>query len=120
MYTDINAERAIVTTPQMEIGQKIATNCVRLAHTVLSYAAPYAQQTQPTMTTRVQDAFFALKPSVFQKMVNTENFFEYYFAQIEQGTTSLDVVVMEYKLRYLSQGKSFEPRILTVPGGGDI
>lgn len=109
MYTDINAERAIVTTPQMQVGQKTASNCVRLAGTVLSHVRPYAQQDQPKTTTRLQDAFFALKPSVFQKMANMADFWEYYISQIELGNMALDAAVIEYNQRYLSQGRAFKP-----------
>ena len=96
MYTDINAERATVTTPQMQVGKKISTNCVRLAGTVLSHVKPYVQQVQPKSTTRVQDAFFALKPAVFQKMTNTGDFWEYYISRIEQGNMALEAAVTEY------------------------
>lgn len=57
MYTDINAERVLVTTPQIQVSEKTATNCLRLAGAVLSHVQPYAQQSQPKKTTRIQDAF---------------------------------------------------------------
>jgi len=109
MYTDINAESAIVTTPQIQVGKKIATNCVRLAGAVLSYVRPYAQQAQPKATTRVQDAFFALKPAVFQKMANTDDFWEYYISRMEQGNVALEAAVIEYNQHYSSPGKTFQP-----------
>jgi AbiV family abortive infection protein len=109
MYTDINAEEAMVTTPQMQVGQKIAANCVRLAGTVLSHVRPYAQQAQPKATTRVQDAFFALKPAVFQRMANTADFWEYYISRMEQGNMALEAAVTEYNQLYFSQGKVFNP-----------
>jgi AbiV family abortive infection protein len=109
MYTDINAERAMVTTPQMQVGEKTATHCLRLAGAVLSHARPYAQQSQPKKTTRVQDAFFALRPSVFQKMANTGDFWEYYISRMEQGNTTLEAAVTEYNQNYFSQGKTWNP-----------
>jgi len=107
MYTDINAEKAIVTTPEMQVHQRTAAECVRLAGAVLAYARPYTQQSQPKTTTRVQDAFFALKPAVFQKMANTADFWKYYIAQMEQGNTALEAAATEYNRLYLSQGKTF-------------
>lgn len=108
MYTDINAERSIVTTPEMQVRQRTATDCVRLAGTVLAHARPYAQQSQPKTTTRVQDAFFALRPAVFQKMANTADFWEFYIAQMEQGNMALEAAVTDYNRLYLSQGKVFK------------
>lgn len=109
MYTDINAERAMVTTPQMQVDQKTAADCVRLAGTVLSHVRPYAQQTQPKATTRAQDAFFALKPAVFQKMTNTADFWKYYISRMEQGNMALEAAVTEYNQRYFFQGRTFSP-----------
>ena len=77
MYTDIHAEQVIVTTPQMQIRKEAAMHCVRLAGTILAYARPYAQQTQPKSTSRVQDAFFALRPAAFQMMAKTADFWWY-------------------------------------------
>jgi AbiV family abortive infection protein len=109
MYTDIHAEKVIVTTPQKQVRGKTATDCVRLAGTVLSYARPYAQQAQPKQTTRVQDAFFALRPAVFQKMANTADFWHFYIGQMERGNMALEAAVTEYNTLYLSQGKLFRP-----------
>lgn len=109
MYTDIHAEKAIVTTPQMQVGERTATHCLRLAGTVLSHVRPYAQQSQPKRTTRVQDAFFALRPSVFQKMANTSDFWEYYISRMEQGNATLEAAVTEYNQNYFSKGKIWKP-----------
>jgi AbiV family abortive infection protein len=108
MYTDINAEKVIVTTPQMQVRERTATDCVRLAGTVLSHVRPYAQQSQPKSTTRVQDAFFALKPTIFQRMANTADFWEYYISQMEQGKMALECAVVEYNQRFFSKGAMFK------------
>ena len=109
MYTDIHVERMIVTTPQMQVRKKTALDCVRLAGTVLAHVRPYAHQAQPKTTTRVQDAFFALRPSVFQKMAKTADFWEYYISKMEQENTALESAVTEYNLHYISKGKLFNP-----------
>jgi AbiV family abortive infection protein len=108
MYTDINAELVIVTTPQMQVRQKTASDCVRLAGTVLSHVRPYTQQTQPKSTTRLQDAFFALKPSIFQKMANTDDFWYFYIAQMEGGNLAIEFAVTEYNDLYFSKRLLFK------------
>lgn len=108
MYTDIHTEKVIVTTPAMQVGQRTAADSVRLAGTVLSYAVPYAQQLQTKFMSRAQDAFFALKPTLFQKMANTVDFWEYYLHQMEQGNMTLDVAVTDYNRLYLSKGQLFK------------
>jgi AbiV family abortive infection protein len=108
MYTDINAERAMVTTPQMQISPESAASCVRLARNVLSHVMPYAQQPQPAEATTVQDAFFVLKPATFRKIFNEADFWEYYLLQREQENTTFEDAVTEYKRCYLDQGKVFD------------
>ena len=107
MYTDVNAEKVAVTTPQMQVSPRVAANCVRLAGAVLSHVRPYAQQSQTKATTRVQDAFFALRPTVFKKMANTADFWEYYISRMERGDTALDAAALEYNERFLSRGLEF-------------
>jgi AbiV family abortive infection protein len=104
MYTDINAEKLVVTTPQIQIREKVASDCVRLAGAVLVSARAYAHQSKPKIATRKQDAFFALRPSTFQKIFSMSDFWEYYVVQIEKGNMALEVVVTEYNQHYLSKG----------------
>ena len=108
MYTDIHAEKVTVVTPEMQVCEGPAGNCVRLAGTVLAYVAPYARRSQPESTSRVQDAFFALKPAVFQTMAKTGDFWEYYIYQMEGGNMALESAVTEYNRLYLSQGRQFK------------
>jgi AbiV family abortive infection protein len=107
MYTDINAERLIVTTPQIQVHKASAANCVRLASAVLSHVQAYLKQGKPKVTTRVQDAFFALRPSVFQKLANSADFWEYYIGRMERGETALETAVISYNDEYFSKGKLF-------------
>lgn len=109
MYTDIHAEKVIVTTPQKQIRKEAATDCVRLAGRVLAYVRPYAEQAQLKTTTRLQDSFFALRPTVFQKMANTADFWWYYIAQMEQGKAALESAAVDYNNNYLCKGKLFRP-----------
>lgn len=113
MYTDINAERAIVTTPQMRVRRQTAEHCVRLAGTVLAHAGPYAKQAHPKAMTPVQDAFFALRPTVFQRMANTEDFWRYYISRVESGDMALETAVTEYNKLYFSQGQLFKSNVDT-------
>jgi hypothetical protein len=119
MYTDINPELVIVTTPQTQVRQKTASDCVRLAGTVLSHVRPYVQQTQPKSTARMQDAFFALRPSIFQKMTNTADFWYFYIAQMKGGNLALESAVTEYYDRYFSKRALFVVKS-SVEGSGAV
>jgi AbiV family abortive infection protein len=108
MYTDINAELVIVTTPQMQVRKETASECIQIAGSVLSNVRPYVQQVRPTSTTRVQDAFFSLKPSIFQKMVSKSDFWDFYLAQMESGNLTLESAVTGYNDIYFSKGTLFQ------------
>lgn len=108
MYTDIHAERAVVTTPRAQVSIRTAENCVRLAGRVLTHVRRHVELRQPKVTTRLQDEFFALRPAVFQRMANTADFWEYYISQMEQGNMALESAVTAYHKLYLSQGRLFK------------
>ena len=109
MYTDIHAEKLIVTTPQKQISKKAASDCVRLAVRVLAYARPYAEQVEVKVASRVQNSFFALNPNVFQRMANIADFWWFYIEQMKQGNMALDSAVVEYNASYFNNGKLFRP-----------
>jgi AbiV family abortive infection protein len=109
MYTDIHAERVIVTTPQKQIRKEAASDCVRLALRVLAYARPYAEQVEVKTTNRIQDSFFALRPKTFLKMANTADFWWFYIEQMEKGNTGLEQAVVDYNANYFTKSKLFRP-----------
>jgi AbiV family abortive infection protein len=108
MYTDINADRAAVITPEMQVRQKAAIDCTRLARAVLKHARPYAEQAQPKIATREQDALFAMKPSQYQKIVKSVDFWWYHISRIEQGQQAFDANVVEYNRKYFARSVLFK------------
>lgn len=108
MYTDIQQEGPKVTTPEAVVSGAVSESCVRLAERVFSYVKPHVTESQPKTTTRVQDAFFAMKPGIFQKMANTEDFWEYYISRMESGDKALENAVTEYNKQYFSKSAKFK------------
>ena len=108
MYTDINPESKEVVTPSNVVRPVAAKNCIALAHAVLNHAKPYLLSSAPKITTRTQDAFFALSQSTFLKMANTADFWEFYIARAEAGDSALDTAVTEYHDRLFTKGILFK------------
>jgi AbiV family abortive infection protein len=108
MYTDIDVEGPSVITPSTSIRQRAAEDCVRLAQDVLAYARPYVTQAHPKVTTRVQDAYFAMRPAVFQKMLKMRDFWEYYISCSQAGDRAWETAVIQYHNNYLSKGLPFK------------
>jgi AbiV family abortive infection protein len=108
MYTDINAERIAVISPNMQVCQRAASDCIQLARVVISHARPYALQDQPKTATKAHDALFSMKPSLYNKIMNSEDFWWYYISKVEQGQSAFDANVVEYSRTFLANGKNFK------------
>ncbi|MDB5799843.1 MAG: AbiV family abortive infection protein [Rhodocyclales bacterium] len=116
MYADFQNEESTVATPESVVRLEAGRDCVRLAHDVLEHAQRHFSQSTPKVTTRVQDAFFALKPSVFQKMTKTEDFWWYYISRMEAGDQALETAVTDYQKHYVSKDTKFK---ITGESNGD-
>jgi AbiV family abortive infection protein len=115
MYTDIDAEHRAVTTPNMQVREQAARDCVRLAKKVMSHARPHAQQSQPKLATKAFDALFAMKPSLYDKIVNSADFWWFHISRIEQGQSAFDANVVEYNKSFMLNGKTFKTTTSAVP-----
>jgi AbiV family abortive infection protein len=118
MYTDINAERSAVTTPDMQVREQAASDCVRLARKVMGYARPHAQQNQPKPATKAHDALFAMKPSLYNKIVNSADFWWFHISRMEQGQSAFDANVVEYNKSFMANGKAFKTPTSAAPKNG--
>jgi AbiV family abortive infection protein len=108
MYTDIDAEGPSVITPSTSVRKVAAEDSVRLARDVLAHARPYVTQAHPKVTTRAQDALFALRSAVWLKMVNTKDFWEYWLSRNQAEVTTIDTVAIQYHKDYFSKGLQFK------------
>jgi AbiV family abortive infection protein len=108
MYTDILPDGSQIVTPRQAVQASVAKNCVALTRAVLGHAKPYVLTRSPTVTTRVQDAFFALNQKVFLKMTNTADFWEFYVTRAEAGDKALEGAVTEYHDRFFVKGTLFK------------
>jgi AbiV family abortive infection protein len=107
MYTDIHFDGTRITTPESEVRPEAANNCIRIAEAVLSYTIPYITA-KPKITTHTQDEFFAMKPSIFAKMANTEDFWWYYISRMASGDKAIENAVTEYNKKYFSKNIKFK------------
>jgi AbiV family abortive infection protein len=111
MYTDIHSDGPGVVTPESAVRPSAAANCVQLGYAVLSHAKPYIGQSERQPRTPDQDALFALKPAVFRKMTNTEDFWQYYISRMESGDLAFETAVMEYHRTYFCKDATFKTQV---------
>lgn len=106
MYTDIHVEGPRVITPATSIRQVAAEDCVRLARDVLMNARLYVTQAHPKVTTRTQDALFAMR-TAWLKMAQTKDFWEYYRSRAQAGDRAIETAATQYHKDYFSKGLQF-------------
>ena len=110
MCVDLDAERPRVLAPVSVVRPSAAEDCVRLARALLFQAEPYIRQAEPNVTTRVQDAYFAMKPSRFRKILSTEDFWWFLISRMEAGDSSIETAVIEYDRRFSSNNTTFRQK----------
>jgi AbiV family abortive infection protein len=114
MYVDIHPDTLAVSSPTTVVPVDVSRNCVDLAARALGYIRPYLTSASTQTYTQDQDAFFAMRPAVFQRMANTEDFWNFFIDRAKAGDTALDSAAMAYHRDYFSKGRLFAQP--TAPG----
>jgi AbiV family abortive infection protein len=107
MYTDIHVEGPRVITPATSVRQVAAEDCVRLARDVLMHVRLYVTQAHPQVTTRAQDALFAMQ-TAWPKMAKTKDFWEYYLSHAQAGDRAIETAATQYHKDYFSKSLQFK------------
>jgi hypothetical protein len=108
MYTDIRPDGPLVQFPADVIGKTAAADCVRLANDTLASAKRHVQQRSPSKMSRTEDELFAMKPDSLQKILSTEDFWDYHILQVESGNESFANSVMFYSKNFSAKGIKFK------------
>lgn len=111
MYTDIQDDGTSVQEPSSVVRQEAALDCVRLATECLRVALKHVAEKRPTQYTRAQDQLFAMKPSHYQKIAHTEDFWWFFLSRAEAGQLDLAEAVLAYREQYVRPGRTFRPMV---------
>lgn len=106
IYVDINEEQEI-TIPSKVIRPKAAFEAVRLAEECLKTTGKFIKQNKPDKSTPSQDKLITLKRSRLLKMVNTQDFWEFYIDQIKKEKDIAEIFV-NYHDQYFCKNKLFK------------
>jgi AbiV family abortive infection protein len=107
MYTEICGDTATVQFPSEVVRKLAAQDCIRLAGNCLAYTRKHVSETKPSLKASADDALFAMKATEFQKILNTEDFWRYYIAQLESGQKDFSVATVQYRNEFFVLGKQF-------------
>lgn len=104
MYTDFNSENSEIQKPSEIIGETAARDCVRLASDCLEFACKRVSDTEPKGSTCAEDQVFTMKNGDVRKIIESEDFWAYYIAQLKSGKVELMKAALQYRTKYLLKG----------------
>jgi AbiV family abortive infection protein len=107
MYTELRANPDRVQTPRDVVRAIAASDCVRLARDCLTHTHQHVREKAPAKFTSAQDKLFTMKSVKFRKMLNTEDFWWYYIAQMEAGQLDIAEAVLGYEQHHIKTGTEF-------------
>ena len=107
MYTDVAHDGSKIQTPSEIVRDTAAADCIRLARDCLVLARHHIAAQVPKQRTRSEDQLFIMKTAELQKMMNTEDFWRYYIAEMKRGRRELSDAFVQYRLNYLLKGRQF-------------
>jgi len=108
MYTDIDSNTGKIRVPADIIREAAARDCIRLSADTLARAQEHLKETNPAIRTRAEDDIYALKSSQFEKLLNTEDFWWYFTAQMESGNEDFAEAVVKYRNQFFLKGQLFK------------
>src|SRR5690606_20575371 len=107
MYTDIRSDTGQVQRPSEVVREIAATDSVRLAVQCLEHARLHVAKNQPVPRTLAEDQLFAMKPTQYHEIANTEDFWWYYIAELEAGKRDWAAAVVTYRREFVLKGRQF-------------
>jgi AbiV family abortive infection protein len=114
MYTEIRSDTATVQSPSKVVRETAAQDCLRLAGNCLTSTSKHIAETKPSQKTKADDELYAMKGTELLKIMNTEDFWWYYIAQLESGLKDFSMAAVQYRKEFFIVGKAFQD------GQGDI
>jgi AbiV family abortive infection protein len=107
MYSDVKSEPDRAQTPRDVVRDVAARDCVRLARACFANAQRHLNEETPAQVTTSQDRLFVMKSKKLQEMLNIDDFWRFYIAQMKAGHEDLAEIVAVYERDYLKAGVQF-------------
>lgn len=107
MYIDVESDGASLSIPREIVRRVAACDCVHLAENCLHHTGLYLQNNKPNKRTSHQDKLLCIKQNTLSKMLNTEDFWEFYIKQLEQGNNSFDKAAVTYHDSFYKKKRLF-------------
>jgi hypothetical protein len=107
MYTDFSPDGSKIKVPSELVRDTAARDCVRLAKDCLAHARNRVSGDPPRPRTPAEDKLFTMKNADIQKIINTEDFWWYYVAELRLGQVDFPEVLIQYQTKYFLKKRQF-------------
>jgi len=108
MYTDIKHSSQELSNPSEVVRPVAAKDCIHLAVNCLHHTESYINNNTPRQTSSYEDKLLCINTAKITKIYNTEDFWEYYISQLEQGNKDHGMTTVRYHDEYFSKNKAFK------------
>jgi len=108
MYTDVKSNILGLSVPSEVVRPVAARDCVHLAVNCLHHTEQHIKINEPRKTSKSENKFYCLNTDKINKMMNTEDYWEYYVAQLKQGNDDNSMISVKYYDEYFSKNKIFK------------
>jgi len=107
MYTDVKSDVLGLSKPNEVVREVAARDCIHIAVNCLQHTEQLIKENKPRKTSKFEDKFYCLNTDKVTKMMNTEDYWEYYIFQLKQGNGDNSKISVKYYDEYFSKNKTF-------------
>ena len=108
LFVGIEPQGMQLHFPSAVVHREAAEECVRMAQSVFSYAAPHVLDGHYKVRTKPEDDFFVMKPSAVLDISSGTDFWQYYIACMKSGDAAFEAALMDYTKKYLSKNEKYK------------
>jgi len=96
-----------LSKPNEVVRPVAARDCMHIAVNYLHHTEQHIKNNTPRKTSKFEDKLYCLTTDKITKMMNTEDFWEYYIDQLKQGNNDHAMTSVKYYDEYFSKNKTF-------------
>lgn len=108
MYTDVKSNILGLSKPNEVVRPVAARDCLHIAVNCLHHTEQHIKNSSPRKTSKYEDKLYCLNTDKMTKMMNTEDFWEYYIDQLKQGNNDHAMTSVKYYDEYFSKNQTFK------------
>jgi len=107
MYSFVNRVSGELFEPIEVVRPVAARDCIKIATNCLAHTEAKLSEQTPTEMTAAQDKMYAMKSGKVNELLNTEDFWWYFIARLENDKKDLAAALIDYQKHYIAKNKVY-------------